>query len=130
MTNQVAAHRRLPPADESRHFFEKGSSGRLSTSSPESRAELERFATALRAIVGARVAHVRVWPYRYAGATWWSFDVDGCDGGISLTFEENGTTRLPHESPYDGTGAVADSVDAFYLFEFLGRELSSASGGF
>lgn len=111
-------------------MFDKGASGRLATTSLASRAELERFAASLREAVGVHVARVRVWPYRYDDTNCWSLDVDGCDGAVSLTFLENGSTRLPHESPYDGTGSVADSVDAFYLFEFLERELSYSSGGF
>jgi hypothetical protein len=111
-------------------FFDKGPSGPVATTSLAARVELETFAALLREAVGGQVVQVRVWPYRYGDTTCWSFDVDGCDGASSLTFEENGRTRLPHESPYDGTGSVADSVDAFYLFEFLERELSYSSGGF
>jgi hypothetical protein len=128
MTNRVERSLRGHPPEQTQRLFIRGPSGHLSTASPATRTELERFATALRAVVGARVAQVRAWPYRQDSTTWWSFDIEGGDRDISLTFEESGCTHLPHDSLRNGTGSVADSVDAFYLFEFLERELVSPCG--
>ena len=118
------------PTSPSAKLFIKHASGRVANASAFVRGELETFALALRDIVGPEIVQLRVWPYRYDGLTYWSFDVDGCEHGVSLTFVENGQTRLPHEALYDGTGSVADAVDAHYLFAFLERELSGDSVGF
>jgi hypothetical protein len=118
------------PTLPSPQLFIKHAGGRVATASAFARGELETFALALREIVVPETVQVRVWPYRHDGLTYWSFDVDGCADGVSLTFVENGHTRLPHEALYDGTGSVADAVDAHYLFAFLERELSGDSAGF
>ena len=130
MTNSHAAQREKATADDSLQFFDMGPSRRLSTSSLSNRIELEHFATTLRGVVRAGVAQVHAWPYRYAGTNWWSFEFDGIDGVLSLTFEESGRSRLPRDLLHDRCGAVVDSVDAFYLFAFLERELSVSPDGF
>ena len=113
-----------------KHLYIAGACGRVATSSTHVRSELESLAAALRSIVGARGATVRYRPYRHERAIWWAFEVNGCDGSAMLTFIEGGSSRLPDKVPTDGTSELADSADAFYLFEFLMRELTDRPGGF
>jgi hypothetical protein len=118
----------VPQADglvgQTRPWFDRRPSGRLRITSPAAREELEAFAAAVRDALGGPAVDVERWPYRHAGTTWWAFDAEGSGGSVSLTFVETGKTQLPTASPANGTGEVADAVDAHYLLEFLARELS------
>lgn len=99
-------------------LFEQGPSGPTRAFSITVQEELRLFVHRLRAEVGV-ASKIRTWPYRYAGKMHWAFDVDGSEGQASLTFVESGKTYLPHDAVCDGTGQVADSVDAYYLLEML-----------
>ncbi len=110
-----------------RALFDRGPSGRVKFTSLAARRKAEQFTAKVRAAVGGTAFEVRRWPYRYSGTAWWAFDAEGDSGSVSLTFVETGKTDLPMDAPRDGTGEVADAVDAHYLFELLERELSSTT---
>jgi len=113
-----------PPTSNFTPWFDRGPSGRVRITSTSVRKELEEFARAARSTLGGVALQVKRQPYRHAGTTWWTFDADGPEGSVSLTFPETGRTKLPAGVPTDGTGEVADALDAHYLFEFIERELA------
>lgn len=124
MPPDTPPHPQAGEPSQTRPWFYRGPSGRLRITSLAARNELETFASAVRDALGGPAVEIRRWPYRYAGSTWWAFDAEGPGSHVSLTFAETGTTKLPITSPVDGTGEVADAVDAHYLLELLERELS------